>query len=343
VPSILITILLSAHLLAMNVASAGPLAGATLAWRGQRKSAARVFRLSLWCLAVGALLGALIVAWPTEGLRSALRRFPAEAYWFAGLELLFSAACMAALIVIVHRPARRPWLIAVLAIVTAMNLLYHFPPLMTVVGELAADPSWAREEVIDRDALLKLWLRPEVLALWTHFGLASLAVACVAAMWPPKKPKGEMTGSPTDSSTRRLAAIALAATGLQIPVGLWLLSTTGAREREAILGSDPIASLCFAAGVLGALWLLQTLLAVALGEGREAITRASLLLVAVTVLMTATLRNSRAESSTKPRRDSSAAPALITLPDAAVSEPTWPLPQAPLATLPTRRREVCSA
>ena len=307
-PSLVITLLLSAHLLAMNVASAGPLAGAILAWRGHRNRAGRAFRLSLYCLVVGAILGALIVASPGDGLRRALRRFPADAYWFAGIELLFSAACMAALLVVVRRPARRRWLIAALAIATATNLLYHFPPLMTVLGELAADASWAREEMMNREALLPLFSRPEVLALWAHFGLASVSVACVAAMWP----RDEDVSNLTESSTRQLAAIALAASALQLPVGLWLLSTTGAREREAILGSDALASLCFAAGVLAAFWLLQTLLAVALGEGRDAVIRASLLLVAITVLMTATLRNSRMESETNERRENaSAAPALL--------------------------------
>jgi hypothetical protein len=60
-----------------------------------------------------------------------------------------------------------------------------------------------------------------------------------------------------------------------------------------VMGDDLLATIVFAAGVMAAVWLLQTLLAVALGEGGAATQRAAMLLVAVTVLMTATLRSSR--------------------------------------------------
>jgi hypothetical protein len=299
VPSFLITLLLAAHLLAMNLASAGPVVGAWLARRPEPEGehGRGVFRASLYALLVGSLLGGALIVWPSSGLRQALGRFPADAYWFGGLELLFSAACIAALAFGGAPIGRRRWIIGGLAIVSATNLLYHFPPLMAVLGELAADPGWAKEEVIDRATLLRLWKRPEILSLWAHFVLASITVACVAAMWPGRSTHRAVDGE-AGLVERRLGAVALAASTLQIPVGLWLLGTRGAGNRDAILGGELLAVLLFAGGVLGALWLLQSLLAVTLGE-RGAISRATVAIIIVTVLMTATLRTAR-DGKTKP-------------------------------------------
>jgi hypothetical protein len=299
VPSLAATLLLAVHLLAMNVASAGPLVGAWLAWRGEQDSAhsRRVFRTSLYALLVGSLLGGSLLVWPSDGLREALGRFPADAYWFGALELLFSTACMAVLAFGGTPIVRRSWLVGGLAVASATNLLYHFPPLMAVLGELAADPAWAKADVIDRAALLQLWARPEVISLWAHFVFASIAVSCVATMLPTRSSSLEEREEPASRVDRRLGAVALVVSALQIPVGLWLLGTTGVGERDLILGGGLIATLCFGGGVLAALWLLQTLLAVTLGEGRSAVLRSAALLVAVTVLMTATLRATRESKS----------------------------------------------
>jgi hypothetical protein len=294
-----ITLLLAAHLLCMNVASAGPLVGAWLAWRGEDELRRYAFQTSGCGLLVGSLLGGALLAWPQEGMRAALERFPADAYWFAALELLFSGACIAALIWGGDKLGRHKWLVAGVAAVSASNLLYHFPPLMAVLGKLAVDPAWASEETIDRATLLRLWRRPEVLALWTHFTLASGAVAAVFALWPAVAVGRRRLPTFPAAVARRLGAIALAASAAQIPVGLWLLSTASQSERQSVMGDDLLATLVFAAGVMAAIWLLQTLLAVALGEGSAAIRRAAMLLVAVTLLMTATLRSSRQTSGNR--------------------------------------------
>jgi hypothetical protein len=61
-----------------------------------------------------------------------------------------------------------------------------------------------------------------------------------------------------------------------------------------MMGGNLITSACFAGGVMTAVWLLHTLAMLTLGEGDRAVRRAGWLLVTVTVLMTATLRTSRA-------------------------------------------------
>jgi hypothetical protein len=94
---------------------------------------------------------------------------------------------------------------------------------------------------------------------------------------------------------------------MQIPAGLWLLSTTPPEARDSLLGGDLWSSACFAGGVLAALGLLQALFAVALGEGRAALQRSAWLMLIVTLLMTTTLRHSRhAAHREGPTRDVSA-------------------------------------
>ncbi|MBA3482886.1 MAG: hypothetical protein H0T51_13845 [Pirellulales bacterium] len=300
------TLLLAAHLLAMNVSSAGPLVGAWLMGRrgagddGGRELGRRVVRLSLVALVVGSLIGGGLILAPNPALRAALARFPEGAYWFAGLELLFSAGCIGALMIGDWAPRFRRLALGV-ALLSATNLLYHFPPMMAVIGELTANPRWATDERIDRDALLRLWVRPEILSLWTHFALASLAVASIAALRPWSRRDSKM--APTDPAVvKRLGMWALTATVLQIPVGLWLLASTAAEARESMLGSNLLTSLCFAGGVLAALGLLQTLLMMALGDDEGAVRRAGCLLVVVTVLMSATMRTSRTATPEPVRR-----------------------------------------
>lgn len=298
----LITICLVAlHLLAVNYAGAGPLLAAwLLATRQgevecfQRRLGRRVARGSLAALGVGIVLGALLLV-PSNGpLRDAVARFPTSAYWFAGAELAFSAACGAALIVFANAPRRRPIAVWILALASSTNLLYHFPPLMIVVGKLGADPEWASERVIYRPALLHLAARPEVLSLWIHFVLASIAVASALALWPNRAADGGEDSPGAAQAFGRLAGTGLAASILQVPVGLWILAAAPDSMRTSLMGESLLASATFLAGLLAALQMAKALAAVAWGEcGASLRRRAVLWTVIVTVFMTATLSLSK--------------------------------------------------
>ncbi len=288
---------LAAHLLAMNVACAGPLVALWLirGRRGEnadrRQLAVRVARLSLLALVIGGLLGGWAVMASGEGLRAAIHRFPASAYWFGLSELIFSAVCIAGLARGVE--LRWPfWASVLLALASASNLLYHFPPWMAVIGELAVNPDWASGQLLDHRTLLALYKQPEIAATWLHFVLASFAAASIAALWISRQGDDE-------SSTRGLGLWALLATACQIPAGVWMVVSRNDAVRDALLGGEWFATLLFAAGVLAALALLQVLLGVVLGEGEWAVRRATFLLVIVTLLMTATLRHSRGTTQRK--------------------------------------------
>ncbi len=292
--------LLALHLLAMNIASAGPLVGA---WLGRRERAGsgvnqrlglRLIQRSMAGLAVGALSGGVILMLPHEGMRAALSRFPSDAYWYAGAELVFSAACMAGALWLMRGDRPAGGAAIGLATVTATNLLYHFPPLMAVLGELAADSNWSTAETIDRQTLLELWKRPEIIFLWAHFAVASFAVAAIAAVWPTSALAADAEGeAELDKSIRRLGVVGLSATIVQLPIGVCLLATDSAAARDAMLGQNLLASLAFAASLLTAFALMQALGAMAWGEGPRAVRRTGWLLIAVVVLMAATLRTSR--------------------------------------------------
>jgi hypothetical protein len=291
-------LLLSAHLLAMNLASAGPLVAAWLMGRrgesGSLALARRLLRWSLAALVVGGALGGAMLLTPSDGLRAALARFPASTYWFAGAELAFSGACLVAMLVAERWLSGRPVMAWLVALVCASNLLYHFPPLMAVIGQLSADRQWTSDELILRPALLRLATRPEILAMWLHFALASIAASAVVGMWPVSQADRIDDSTPSDRLVRQLAAIALVTSLLQVPVGVWVLVSSRADARDAVLGSDFASSASFLGGVVAALALLQGLASVAMGDTAPATRRRTVgLLMAVALLMSATLTISR--------------------------------------------------
>jgi hypothetical protein len=303
---------LALHLLAANVAAAGPLIAAWMAGRGPEGvvAARRLVGWALAALVVGGFLGAGLLLAPSDALRVAVARFPQSAWWFAATEILFSAICLSAMLALLRANRRRPIAIWLFALISASNLLYHFPSLMAVVGRIANEPRWADEPVITRRVLVHLSLRPEILSLWIHFVVASVAVAAIAAIAIVGMTIPEGAGEDTFAAarawlSRRLAGIALVASALQLPVGGWLLAASEVRMRDALLGGDLPATGCLLAGVLATVALLQTLAALAMGDATATLRRRTLwLTLAVVVLMAATLSLGRAAGA-PPRRTTS--------------------------------------
>lgn len=287
--------LLAIHLLAMNLASAGPLISGWLRWRGDEFSTAsgrRFIGWSIYAFLLGILTGGLlIITIPGDSLWAALGRFPANAYWFAGAELLFSFACM----LLIGWGWRRlnKWGIAALAFISATNLLYHFPPLMAVIGKLAANPQFSEVEVIERPALLELMGRGEVMALSFHFGCSAIAVSAIALLFLVSS--DQSAESPGRISVVRGAAgTAFIATLLQIPVGVWLLMSLPGTSRMALMGKSLGGSLAFMSAMVLSLILLQRLFAATLGDVERKNLRTIVTLTCfVVLLMTASLRLSR--------------------------------------------------
>jgi hypothetical protein len=301
---LLVIAVLAAHLLAVNIASGGPLIAAWL-WRHDgvtveplRWMSVKMTKASLGALMAGSLLGAALLAVPSPGLTAALARFPMSTYWYAGLELVFSGICLTLMLVLQRANRIGRWGAWLLAALSASNLLYHFPPLMAVFGELVADPTWTSNDVIDRPAMLRLWMRPAILAMWMHFTFAAIATSAIFALWMLSHRQGTSSvpsSAEARRSTRRMAAAALIASLLQVPVGVWLLVASDETTRDALIGGSLLASALFLGGLLTTIALLQSLMNLALGDQTPAaMRRAAWLLIATVVLMTGTLRLSRA-------------------------------------------------
>ena len=67
---------------------------------------------------------------------------------------------------------------------------------------------------------MRLAMRPEVLAFWAHFTLASIAAAAIAAAALAPR---EASHFASQRMFQRLAGAARAATLAQLPIGVWLL------------------------------------------------------------------------------------------------------------------------
>ena len=220
--------------------------------------------------------------------------------------MAFSLTCLLIYAATWQWGKRRRLLHGLLGLLAVTNLLYHFPPLMVVIAKLSANAQWATEVVasgpIGHKAFLNLILRGEVLALCAHFMVAALVVATIAVLWLLARSLAIETGDtpneepqPTDLGRQQLAArvalLAILGTLLQIPVGIWILTTLPPASRQAVLGGDTIASLCFACGIMTAFALVQQLLPIAQGGyNRPAARRSAWLLGVIVVMMIVTLR-----------------------------------------------------
>jgi hypothetical protein len=289
-------LLLGVHLLAMNVASSGPMIAVWLHWQRTesdvRGSLGRqMMWLSITGLCIGMLTGGLmLLAAPSEGLMLALKRFPANAFWFAGAELLFSLVCMLIALALWSRVSK--WWLALLAFATSTNLLYHFPPLMAMIGKLSNNPNWTDIEIINRPEVLKLMREGEVLSLTFHFGMSSFAVSAIAVLaLIARHPQNDGALAP---AARMSALVALVASLSQVPIGVWLLTSLSNTSRSALMGDNLIASLAFIVAILGTIKLLQTLVSITLGQTETKTLRTAVPHVcAVVLLMTTSLRMSR--------------------------------------------------
>jgi len=304
--ALLTVILLAAHLLAVNVASAVPLVCVWLRGRGRRGDAAadqlgrRLANLALVSLIFGACLGALLVglAWwdRSTGYWQAAGRFEASTYEFAALELVFSLVCLSIYALMWDRWRNKPWLHGLLAIASATNLLYHFPPLMVVLGELSVHPQFADDETITHAVFLHLMVRPGVMSQVAHFVVASVAVAgwalmAVAFKSRVSRVKGqEQEQAGSEAFDRLISAgawVALVASLAQLAIGLWVLVEMPIVTRNLLLGSDWLGTGLLFVSIVATFALLHLLATVALGETSDAAVRRSAWLLLVIVLLMA--------------------------------------------------------
>jgi hypothetical protein len=275
---ILQSVMLGLHLVCVNLASAGPLLCPLLQWRSSGDDAlARVGRrLVAWSLvaffvggAVGLLHGWMWWKSAPDRLAGALERLSSKVH-FGLWELAFYVACMA-----IYwawwkfSPPRRvaaKLAHALLAFMAATNLLWHFPPLMTILVHTAANAPTG--DAITSSEFRSLMFSATILPRCVHVWLASLAVAGISlALLAALERRKNLSDSPAlERATRTGGHIALIATLLQALVGAWVLFASPSLEQSRLMGGNIWATLLLLASVAAALWLMHLLATIAMGE-----------------------------------------------------------------------------
>lgn len=295
------SLVLAVHLWCVNVASAGPLVSAWLDWRGIRREdlATRAARFlsakALVLLFVGTVLGLIMAGliWNDE-YHQLLHAFVYKIKW-AGWELLFSAVLMGLHSFLLWRGPAMGLVSRLfrsgIAVLAATNLLYHFPTLLLVVSEMNAG-DLPQPQAVDAGSFRRLMAEPSVVARSAHFLLASFAVTGVALVAYGARLKRDET---TEGDGGRVATwgarLALVPTLMQIVVGIWVISVLPAPMQQRLLGGDLVAAGLFASSIVVALYLMQQLAIVAMGDTSPVqLKRSVWLMVAVVSLMTITAR-----------------------------------------------------
>lgn len=326
--SLVTAIVFAAHLLAMNLAMAGPLLCVWLEWRSvrrvdpvSRRLEWSLARWSLWAFVAGtALAGALLgLLWlvGSSSYFAALETLPADRLGFAAAELVFYLVCQGWYCLLARRrwlalsspesasgvsPPRRV-LSRVLALAAASNLMYHFPALFAMIAIIRARPElW--DQTLDRALYRSLLLNPEILSRIAHVWLAGLATAGVALMWLAARSAvssaaAESTANPEQppsdaGASARVAAtgarVALAATLAQMPVGLWVLFELPGPAAAVLWNGDVPGLAMLAGGVALSMVLLQQLGGAAFGDVEAAAAqRCGWTMAAVVLLMCGTV------------------------------------------------------
>lgn len=302
------TLCLVAHLWSMNLASAAPLFAI---WLNRRSASASKLADSIclhesrhaavtgiMALIIGMLLGGLLggVMWwqDDRALFEILPRFSHKIRW-AIWELAFYLVCMLLFLLLRSRTFRGVrGLQVILALLASTNLLYHFPPLFSVMSQAADRPSSVSDHV-DPAEFRSLMMQGHIAAFSVHFGLASFAIMGVELL---HRCAGRIRNSKPDSSEteqyqhigRRSAAVALIATAIQTLVGVWLMTRMSSLAQHRFMGGDAISSCLFGASVLATFWLLHLLAGIVFGHVNVRQTRLTqIVLFAIVVMMTGVL------------------------------------------------------
>ena len=295
---LLLVVAFTAHLVAVNVAAVGPLYCVAVEWRAARRGDAAAQqvarRFAVWAVfgfAVGMAIGGglLAILWQSDAAYwSAVERVPAHRWWFFGGEVVFYFVCMVPYVLMWDRAASQRWWHRLLAVLAATNLLYHFPPLFVMLSLMMSRPELAGE-ALDRSLYVELFTDPETLARVAHHWLSATATTGVALMLLATRPSAASA-----RTTVFAARVALAATVVQLPVGLWLLLVSPAGAQSQLLGGEALGTALFVGAILAAVLLLQQLLTAALGDGsRRTAVKSAVLLLVVLLLMSGVLHRTR--------------------------------------------------
>ena len=174
-----------------------------------------------------------------------------------------------------------------MAVLAATNLLYHFPILFAVASQLlqAGETSGSRIGGAD---FRRLMIAGDAPALAIHVVLASLAVSAIPLLGFALRSQRQGNDADAVRLARWGGRWALVPSLLQLPVGLWTLLMLPAAAQSQIMGESTLGTLLLVAALGAALWLVNDLVHVAMGEtNRLMLVRAMTAMLVTVTLMTA--------------------------------------------------------
>ncbi len=291
-------LVLSLHLILLNIAVGGPLICVWLDWRATHHDESftqlasnRLAAQSLVALCIGVLLGVVGVvlismAYP-EAFRRAWTIVPPRRWMFSVIEIVFSGICVWIYLRWWNVLGKSKTLTAVrygLPILASTNLAYHFAPLFAMVAV------WSTRLTPPTEFnYLQSISDPEVASRTLHVLLASVAVAGVALMGCSLR-LARMGTEETDAGRVAIwgARIALVPSLLQVFVGLYVLIKLPEPARDRMMGGDILTTALFVAALSVTLIWYYMLTIVSLGSTvRRDVTRCMSWMALVVVLMVA--------------------------------------------------------
>lgn len=306
-------LLLTAHLLCVNVASGGPIVATWLDWRATRgheiaaQAAVYLARASVLGLLLGAALGILVgwLKWDSDYRALWLGPLSYKMKW-AIVEAVFSLLLMIGWMMWLPRRAggsrKAMWTRAVVAALATTNLLYHFPMLFSVAAQLT-DAGETAGPVLGGRAF-RGFVHADTIVLEIHVALASVAVAGVVLMGLASRLMRHGDSEHGAMVARWSGRWALVPSLLQLPIGLWMLSVLPPTQQALLMGNSTIGIVLFVAAIGAALWLLNDLAQLGMGEvNRPLLIRAMTAMLITVTLMTGMQLQTRSKSLNSPKME----------------------------------------
>ena len=249
-----------------------------VAWRG--------VQMLLWGIVLGIGLATVVWLRGDRALFQVLPFFHHKLFW-AVWELAFYFPCVALLVKLHAKSFRGAGVLRLsFAFLASSNLLYHFPTLFSVMSHVAARPN-SLQEPVGPSEFRTLMMQGHVASMSVHFAFASLTVMAVEVLcrFTRESSDASINADHGAKMARRAAGVALAATALQVPVGVWLMFRMDPSAQQQLMGGNLLSTTLMGMSVLATFGLLHLLAASVFGKPIAAFAHRSRIVLALIIAM----------------------------------------------------------